>query len=412
MVSKLRIKIKSDVLVFLAIYIVGLWEALSFMVIRSDRLLEYSQYLAILDSGGAMLWNGANEKALVSSSLFATWLPAKIQLLTGVDPELLFKIFPCIFLALMPAFVYLISRKYFNKIDSLYPSALILGSFYFAYYPSFGRTSIGWGILAGLVWAIIQKRYVFATFFAIVLALSYYGASYYMLFVLGFTLISLLVLKIYNRYRQRITIEINGLKIVSITFAVLLVAVGYWYMIVNSLTATIAGNVVEKSLEVDIIPSPDEAVETTKSTDVNRNNVWNVKSRDGVTQSLLGMTFLSMSIPQRIEFIFSWLIIIIISLGLAKAFKRQQLSLTHRVLALAMYGAVVATIALPVLGATYGVSKSGFSGFVGYAPCYVIGCNLISSKMRINKHIIASTILIVYSLCVFGVMHSFFGIAK
>jgi len=265
-----------------------------------------------------------------------------------------------------------------------------------------------WGFLAGLMWAIMQKHYVLAFIFAIFLTLSHYGIAYYTLFVLSFTFAVLMVIKLCHRYKRNMA-KIQGLKVVTFTLIVLAISIGCWYTLVNSRTGQIVSETIEKSVDIGVSkPSQGESQVESQV----ESNFWVIHSRDKVTQSILGVTFPYMNTPQRIEFIISWLIVSVISAGLVMAFMKKQLTLTHRIIALGMYGATVVTLLLPHLSATHGVVRSGFSGFVGYSVFYVICCNQISKKFKINKYILPSSILVIYGLCVSGAIHLLFGIVK
>lgn len=388
------------------------------MPVESDRAQEYTQYLSIIENNGAFMFDGG----LVNSSLFATWLPARIQLLVNLEnPEIVFNLPPCLLFALMPPFIFLITKKYYGVILSILVSVLPLSYFYFAYYANMGRVSIVWGFSAGLTWALISRKYIWAIVFGSLVVLSHYGTSYLTIIALGGTIIISLIYFIFINYRYEARKE---LKYNSIILVILLVMTYSWY----NLVAPGAGQIVKgfiadsmlmssTTLEYPTIlnPESDNAAIKFKENVENGNkykNLFMIESRDAVVQSAFGKTWGYMNTPQRIEFIISWLMVAIISLGLLIAVKEKVFGVLHTSLAVTMYGLIVLAVLIPHISVYYGVVRVYFTTLPVIAPCFVVATNFISEKVKINKYILPSIIIIVHYLAVSGILHSWFGIIK
>ena len=352
----------------------------------SDRLSEYQSYQAVIANNGIIDFNAPG---LVNSSLMAIWLPAKIHLLTNINSLTLFNVLPCLIYSLMPAFVYLISRKYLSIYGAIMSAGLILSFFYFAYWTDGGRISVAWGILAALVWSILCGKKVPIVIFAILLALSHYGTSYFFLFVSSSVTICLLASLFWKAKVKK------ELLTISIATVILGVSIFIWY----GLFAPTTKGVVEEFVKSGVMLAPSS-------------EILMMESRDAVVQAAFGKTFSIMNTPQRIEFFLSWLIVVLITYGLYHSIRHKVFSPTHRLLALAFFAAIALTVIVPRFSVGYGVVRVYFTGLVVLAPCFYIGAKEISRLFRVEEYILPTIIILIYASGVSGIMHSFFGIVK
>ncbi len=401
--------VRKDWFISSCIYLVALLLTITDAKIQADRLREYESYLQVI--GGATTFNSG----LVGSSLLAVWLPAQIHLLTGFDATWVFKVFPCLLFSLMPAFVYLLSRRYLNRWDSLLAAGLILSSFYFAYNPSMGRVGIAWGILAVLMWSVVGRHWRTAILFSSLLVLAHYGTVYLTMFTVGFTLLLLLVLRLKDKV---------DLKVVGITFVALLVGVTAWF----NLAAPYARNNVYLFIEqsvtgesgtlttpafVEALPEEEQQVLVEEFKESTRlQNFMRLESREQAVQAAFGKTLPYMNAPQKVEFALSWIVVITLTGGLFYSYRRKILTPSHQWLAVAFYLAAVVTTIIPHMSMFYGAVRVYFTGLSVLATCFVIGVNRFSSIIRMPKYILSTGIVIFYGLSVSGILHSWFGIGK
>ncbi len=413
-----------DWLISVALYLSAFFLNLSHWAIISDRLWEYKYYLAAIQGT-----NFSFNDSLVTSSLTTIWLPAQLQKLTGWNELLVFQLPPSLFFALMPMFVYLLSRKYFGRWYSLLAVAIILASFYFTFNDFHSRVDIAWGFLAGVIWAIVSRHYKLSILFLLVLTISHYGTAFITLYVLGFSLVCLMV----GYYIPWFVIWRSGMlkdiKIVVIALMCLSVFVGAWYFGVAGSTGFKAVSFTKESIMLNspTLESPffvgtessnqtatvekkfKENVEAGRTS----SNIFMLESREAVVQAAFGKTFPYMNAPQRIEFISSWLVVMFLTLGLAIAIKKRLFTPAHIAIAVGMYLCILATIILPSLSTGYGVVRVYFTACTALAPCYVVPATSITNKRwRMLMMVVLVLVVIAYGLCTSGIMHSFWGIAK
>ncbi len=442
-------KIKLDKIIPIGLYISTLFGIVLFALsspIVSDRVLEFKAFMEVINSGGQANFNGG----LVNSSLLGTWLPARIHLFTGLDSILLFKIFPSIFFSATPSFVYLLSRKYLDRLDSLIASCVILASFYFAYNPLLGRVNIGWGILAILIWAILGKHWKSVVASSILLPLAHYGTFFLTLSVVGVVTVYFVFKKLLNT-----KVDSKDVKVVLIVLMILVVGMFSWYGFVSPSTGNVVKyftivrsfrvltailqdplfTIIEEEGRVEIeegrveikeegrveikeegrVEIEEGRVEIKEEGEVERSplrDFLRLESRGGVVQSAFGLTLHSMNTPQKIEWVTSWLVVILMSIGLLSVFRGKLFSSLYQWLALTFYGAIILTLVFPHMSLGYGVVRVYFTGLLILAPCVPVGGNKISEFIKVPKHLLASLVVLVYGLAVSGVLHSWFGIVK
>ena len=106
-----------DKVIFACIYVgvlaFMLWYNLSHEPVN-DGVLEYQVYQMNIDEG----WH-YREGSILNSCLITTWVPSQLHNATGWDAYTLFRVLPCFFYPLMPAFTFLIARRYLNKYQAL-----------------------------------------------------------------------------------------------------------------------------------------------------------------------------------------------------------------------------------------------------------------------------------------------------
>ena len=165
---------KRTVLIFIAIYLITFGIIAGYNLthpIVNDGVNEYIEYNRNIAHG----WEYRD--SIVNSCVVTTWIPAMIHRITGFDKLILFKIFPAFLFSLMPAFTFLIARRYMRLSYAVIAAFVVIFSSTILYFPSVGRVGVALGFMAGLIWALLEKRYVWAGLFALAVVFSHYGAS-------------------------------------------------------------------------------------------------------------------------------------------------------------------------------------------------------------------------------------------
>jgi uncharacterized membrane protein len=386
-------KIKRDYVIFLIIYLIALAITLNFALrnpITSDRGLEYDIYHYTTETGKWANDGNVSIGYLVNSSLTVTYFPAQLQRATGLNEVLLFKTFPCFLYVLMPAFVYLLSRRYLSIRQSILCSMMILTNFYFMYYSNIGRVGVALAFSAVLMWAVLGKRFIIGSIAAILVVLSHYATAFIVLSLLGFALIYMAI-----RYRQTS-------KATIVVLGVMLVATYIWYGLIASSVWQIANLFISNTAQLQSGPTVINGIQQANTI---KDNFFALSSREELIQVAFGKTLVSMNIPQKIEFVLSWFLVLSVAWGLFVAFWKKALPPLLIGLGIGSFGLLLLTFALPHLSVYYGMERVWFTGLITLAACWVIGTKKLGFYFQ-------GSILILYGLATSGILHRLFGILK
>ena len=146
--------------------------------------------------------------------------------------------------------------------------------------------------------------------------------------------------------------------------------------------------------------------------DWGRMSIWNLEDRDLVAQKGLGVTFVSEPIPGKIEIVANWLVIACLTVGLYTVFRKRALAMPLLAMSGALYGLLVATIAIPELSQYYGTSRVFFTGLMVLAVCFPFGVKWVSSKLHVQPLIVASVVLALYAASTSGLVYLPFDLVK
>ncbi len=404
MIEKANKILFSNATGFLFIYLLTLSIVLGYVLqnlevlIYSDRLFEYACYLYTIETGTLQM----SADSLVNSSIMVNYIPALIQRATNIDPILLFKIFPQFFFAMTPAFIYLIGRLYFSRRYALLGALFMLTNFYILFYPEIGRVGVGFSMMAGAVWAILDRRILWASIFVILVVFAHYGTTFLLASLLLFTFVIL--------FSMRRTCEWKRLLIPL----VILVAVGsIWHIGIVQSSWNVSYWAVKQTIDItsDVsgwgdkpkqIPKEVVSEETDESA---YNRLWDLKKRESVVQVAFGRTLPYMNIPQKIEFALAWLVILTLAGGTIYSLHKRTLTLTHAIMAIGVTIMFALALFFPAASKLYGIYRFYTTAIIVLTPCWV----LLAKK---TKYYYALGLLMVYALCISGILYSWFGIVK
>ncbi len=399
-------------------------------------------YLSQLTTGN-QYWQ-TFENNLLSASLLSSLITSIYQAFLSVNPEHLFQILHYFFFALIPLVVYLISRKYIGNLGAFLASFFLISQVRFLAVGGGIRTDIAILFFALAIMVVfhdgfsnISKRLLFIIFSASCI-LSHYSTSYIFFFLLLLTWIGTHVItRLCTFLEKHITSGIPSLLTNS----------------PNSLSETIAVEVPRPRLKGSITlgfiglfftllffwySQITEAafrggVNFIALTLSNIQNFFILESRGGIVSKAFGSGLGTMEIPNRVTFIFSWLTIVLIAIGIliTLASRRSMVNLpiqlesgkpnflTHRfdteffVLSLACSAVLVASVALPFVYTSYGVDRAYFQMMTILSPFFVIGGMVIAKFLRFRwAYLITLVVLIPYFMCNIGVMHQIFGVPQ
>lgn len=400
-----------DKCIFWGIYLIAIGLTFTSSIFKmelvADSLTEYEYYLSIIESGK---WS-YEVNNLITSCVISTYIPAIVQRITHLEPQLVFRIFPCIFYSMMPAFSYLISRRYLNKRYSLLAVGFILSSFYFLYAPLICRIGIALGLWAGMLWAMLGKRIILASVFAFMVVIAHYGTAYYAILAIGGMFVYMLAL---HRKQE--------LKTIGIVLAVLVVITAGWHFGISWESGRYGRGFIKQAIEMTapesyvIAQYPDatrsEVSELKRAPEMKKSALFSLGSRESVVQAAFGAYWPVMNIPQKIEWGLSWLLVALLSVGVFAVWRFRLLSDSHRGLVALAYIAILLAVIVPTISVYYGVVRLYFTGLPILVPCIVIGGKYLCSKVNIKAYYPLAAFILMYVLCVSGTVHLMFGLVK
>ena len=447
-------KVYPAVIFLISISLLLMYSLRSNHVIGGDIHRELFIVLTILDN---LHWSQLGFGYL-DTCLSISMLPVVYQTFLNIDPEYLFKLYPSLIVSISPLVVYLLSKKYIGTFYAFLASFFFMSQIMFLWTPAAARGNIAILFFALAIMVIFHddisefsKRVLFIVFLASSVV-SHYGVTYTSFFALLFAWIGMQILSSitsrrkkpatlptgnpviegdspslspqertppmgsdtthiatglepsHTRFRRGITITVISLYLTMLFF---------WYSQMHGPTFAGGVRVVYKSF-----------VEWT----------WVFAETFGGQQAIvaaLGKTLPYAEVPQKIEFVFSWLTIILVSVGVLTTivkfktmvsipfakrekpnFLLKKLDAEYLVLSIGSCLLLVVTVALPHISKTYGSATIYFHMMVTLSVFCVIGGITASRFLKSRPHWILIAVLIPYFLCTTGAMAQMFSFPR
>lgn len=381
---------KRDLICFVSIYAVAftivLWYGLGHLPVN-DGVWEYADYVNNINQG----WKF--RQTSVNSCLVTTYLPALVYKVTGGDALFIFRIIPALFYPLMPAFTYLIARRYLTIRNAVIASLVVLCSSYFLFFPDIGRVGVSIAFMAGMMWALLSKRLIWSIIFAVLLVFSHYGTSFIAVGIVGLAWV------IYLIWQRKL------LKQYLIIFLVLLVLTVVWHFGVARYSGDWMFSTLFQTKQSGALPVYD-------SLDKVIPVLVDPSTREPAVQEALFLNANQMTVPKVIEIISNYLVVIMVSLGLFLTLRRKEIDRQFKIMALSFYGLIIFTVAIPWLSIYYGGMRVYFTSTILLATCFPIGVAKLSKIIKTPMLVISIFILIMYALSTTGLIYEIFGLHK
>jgi hypothetical protein len=358
----------------------------------NDGVKEYETFLLNLDHG----WE--YRRTLVNSSLVTTWLPAMVARYTGLDAMTLFRITPPIFYALMPAFTYLIARRYLAIRYAIIAALVVVTNSHILFFPDIGRVGVGIAFFAGMIWALLEKRMWWAIGFALLVVFAHYGTA---LIAMGLTFA---VWAGYLLWKKK------TLSQYLVVFLVLAISIGVWHFWISSysgwIMATYGTQTELPQLTGDIVgPTAGPGIDT----------FMDIGSRETAVQNALGIGL--NSTPQVIEVVANWLVVGAITLGLWLLVRGRQAEAEFKIMGISLWGLIILTVAAPWLSQFYGGMRVYFTTLPVLAIGLPVAVKWIAEKVRIGKVrvepiVLCGLLLMALAMSTSGLIYRPFGEVK
>ena len=423
-----------------AIWLIGFCIVLRYALVDfafvSDSNSEFIIYNLVIETGR---WQSVVGRELLSSCLWTSYIPAMFQRLFNSDIAMTYKLFPCFIFPILPLTVYYLARKMVSPFYAFLASMFLMVQIYFLWMPQLARVGVSL-VFFGLALLVIfnenlrfRKKVILFGVLAVCLATAHYGTAYVAIFVLGITCGVLVVLWGIRRiHHQHITCGVLAvllgrkemsypyLKALLVFTGVLVVAVVLWHGLLNPapldsgkrmISLTVEGTTYEESSGA-VESESSGAVESESGGVMEPPSYWSLVAREGVIQVAFGKTFLDMNVPQKVEFVSSWLTILLMSWGLALTAKRWGVRSEFGVLMGVCYLTIVISVIVPAIGIYYGIARVYFHMMVPLSVCFAIGSMDVAGRLRMPRWLLLVVALVIFGLCTSGLMYQVFGITR
>lgn len=349
-------------------------------------------------------------------------LPTIYASILKLNPELLFRLLYPLLFSFVPLIVYSISAKYIKNSYAFLASFFFMSQIYFFNTVGNARTSIAILFFALAIFVFftdkitIMRKKILFIIFIISCVLSHYSTNYEFLWVIIGTSLSLIFISIFYKKFHNVNI-ISRKELISINMMLLFFAlIVLWYSQLN-------GKAFNGGLGFIV------------GTIKNLNNFFILDSRKGIP-ALVGSGIEEKGIPQKVQFIFTWLTLGLMGLGVIGSvfkyknmsferlnfekfiFLRTKFEITFLLMVISCSLLLLLFFALPFVSVVYSIDRtfeftniilSSFFVLGGIILSIIINKILSIKKIKINPHIILLFILIPYFLCISGFMYNLFG---
>ena len=231
----------------------------------------------------------------------------------------------------------------------------------------------------------LKKRILFIIFMASCMV-SHYSTTYIFFFIALGVFMGMEILS--KKYTFK--------KVVSLTIVMLFFSmIFFWYSQVTEAAFNAGVNFIGNTIS-------------------DLNKFFVEESRSGGTQAMFGRDLWQKGIQHKIDFVFSWLTIVFIGIGILalirrckemsfpelvfkKAdFLREKFEVGYFVVALACFGLLAAVVALPHITVGYCMDRSYLFGRVILSIFFVIGGITLSRHLKVRTYLVILLVLIPY----------------
>ncbi|MBA7635600.1 hypothetical protein ES703_43204 [subsurface metagenome] len=423
-------------------------------IIGSDTHREYFIFLTTLDN---LHWSKLGFGPL-DACLSISILPAISQTFLNISQEYLFKLLCSLIVSILPLVVYLLSKKYIGSFYAFLASVFFMSQIMFLWTPSEVRSNIAVLFFALAIMVMFHdgisefgKKALFIIFAASTIV-SHYSTTYIVFFVLLLTWVGMQILSsIASRQKELASLPAEN-PVIEGTLPNFSSqggsSRGSGAMAYKATTLELIQTQLGRGITITIIALflamlflwYSEMTDPTFSAGVRfvyhsfAKWQWFLAKDIGgqpVVQAAIGRTLPYTGVPQRIEFVFSWLTIILLIFGLlttARRFKTmvstpdaghkklnfslKKFEAEYLMLSTICFILLVATVALPYVSRYYGAVRTYFQMMVPLSIFFVIGGIELAKYLKLRRYWVVLVVLIPYFLCTTGAMCQISGFPR
>jgi len=417
-------------------------------IIDGDTHRELFMFLTILDN---LRWSQLGFGVL-DSCLSISMLPAIYQTLLNIDPEYLFKLLFSLMASILPLVVYLLSKKYIGSFYAFLASVFFMSQIVFLWTPTYTRVVIAILFFALAIWVLFKddisefnRKALFIVFTASTVV-SHYGVTWATFFVLILTWIGMQILSRITSRKKGLTTQPTG-NLATEGDSPNFSSRGSGAKAYKATVLKPSQTQLRRGMTITIIalflamlflwysevtgPSFAAGVRFTYYTFTSWGWFLAEEAAGHAVQAAFGKTYAYTAVPQRIEFVFSWLTIIFIATGVLTTIGRlkamvstpqaerkkpdfllKKFEAEYLMLSVACCILLVATVILPVISKYYGEARTYFQMMAPLSIFFVIGGITIARYLKSRPYWVILVILIPYFLCTTGTMCQVFGFPR
>lgn len=311
--------------------------------------------------------------ALQNTAIFTGYLPGVLQWITHISPDMLFKIYSSLGVAVVPVIAYLISRKVVSNLYSIFSAIYLIG--WVAFYQggsylrlNFAVAMVGLIILTQLSNLSLVRKTIVGCLLALLLPFAHYGTSFISLLVFGGVSCMMLLRK--DRAK-------------TITYALITLAIS-----VSFIAWQIALN---PAAWVDIR----EVIHNSST-----NTVSTLSTKDKITQVAFGANNTQLannglySINYFLLF-WAWLTVGTLLIGLRDLIRGKYLA-EIKVIVVILLLSIVTTVVISPISQEYGLEKVFYMASIILGVPLVLGCRRIADWLHTDSWVTLSVIVLPY----------------
>lgn len=405
-------------------------------IIGADAHVEYYLFRQTLYNG---LW-----QILIYSPLDAclsiSILPTIYQLFLNTDSQYLYKILYPILFSLSPLIVYIISRKYIGNRYAFLASFLFMSQLMFLWATFNPRTSLAILFFALVIMTLLSDRLrelnkkLLFIIFAFSCIVSHYSTAYIFFFILLFSWLGMQIIPRIISFQRRPALSLNSdnplnptsqATVITLekhqpllrnlpTFGIVMLFfafIFFWYSQVTGVAFDAGVIFVSESLQ-----------------SLHEFFLMEAKERGVVAAFGYGLWY--KEFPRQIHFVFYWLMIAFIAIGVlttsvryyhifafsgrnrrsTSEFLLQKIDPLFLILALVCSAMFAVAIAMPFVFVGYGMCRAFTQMMIVLSPFFVIGGIEVARYLRVKRvYLVILIVLIPFFMCQTGTMHQIFG---
>ena len=386
-----------------------------------------------------------------NACLSISLLPAIYQSLISIDSEYLFKILFSLLFSISPLVVYVISRKYIGNFYAFLASLLFMSQIVFLNTALNARTNIAILFFSLAIMVLFRKgidkfrnRLLFVILSACCIV-SHYSTTYIFLFVLVLAWIGLELLSAFINDRSKQEDSYSPMAEVTSSHPQFKALAHGSNAIVSPAIPNMAIPPLKRSTTVitlifffaflflwyaQVTEAPfDAGMSFVRETTSNLSEFFVAESRQESMGTAMGQDIMRKEIPHRIEFVFSWLTIALVIVGVLGTiaryknavhipgrglqrlpFLRTKIHAEYLAFALACFTVLVFSVAFVLEG--YSMYRTYFQMMAVISPFFIIGGIFVARFLRTKPHWIILAILIPYYMCTTGIMYQIFDFPR